>query len=156
MACISCLILRNISCMGKNMIACVLRVYKHVLDWLLLLTLICWLLWIFFLPPSFQHLTKLFIFPAKFRWICSLSTTALMSGNAVCLSLLKPWEMNREEDLSSWREFKEILYKRCGFSWGISFIIHMMVHWEIKENGIDVVDLSIGSDLKLASVIWLN
>lgn len=84
MACISFLILRNISCMGKNMIACVLRVYKHVLDWLLFLILICWLLWIFFLPPSFQHLTKLFIFPAKFRWICSLSTTALMSGNAVC------------------------------------------------------------------------
>ncbi len=70
--------------------------------------------------------------------------------------LIKPWEINREEDLSSWREFKEILYKRCGFSWGISFIIHMMVHWEIKENGIDVVDLSIGSDLKLASVSWLN
>ncbi len=72
-----------------------------------------------------------------------------MSGHAVCL---KPRGINRKEDFS----LTEILYKRCGFSWGICFIIHMMVIWEMKENGIDVVDLSIGSDLELASVSWLN
>ncbi len=72
-----------------------------------------------------------------------------MSGHAVCL---KPRGINRKEDFS----LTEIFYKRCGFSWGICFIIHMMVIWEMKENGIDVVDPSIGSDLELASVSWLN
>jgi len=41
----------------------------------------------------------------------------------VLLSSLKPGDIN----MSFWRVLNEILKKRCGFSWGIRFIIHMMM-----------------------------